>query len=280
MWKDALAVEKNLTVLGLVGIEDPLRDEVIEAINQCRRANVVVRMVTGDFINTAKAIARQCNIFKEGDMAMTGAEFSQMSKTEVLEILPKLRVMARSSPRDKYRLVSVLMEAGEVVAGTSDGSNDSAALKKANVGLSMGFAVLSLPRLPLTVSFLMTTLIVAALKWGRCIYDNVKSFLQFQLTVNFAAMSIEFGSIALHESPLKTIQLLWVNLIMDSLGALAPATRGPTDALLNRPPFGEADSLLSPILTRTIAGQATYQLAILLFILFGAHSRPDDPLRR
>ena len=275
MWKDALAVEKNLTVLGLVGIQDPLRDEVIEAINQCRRANVVVRMVTGDFINTAKAIARQCNILKEGDMAMTGAEFSQMSKTEVLEILPKLRVMARSSPRDKYRLVSVLMEAGEVVAVTGDGSNDSAALKKANVGLSMGLCGTELAKIASDIVILDDNFnsIVAALKWGRCIYDNVKSFLQFQLTVNFTAMIIAFiGSIALHESPLKTIQLLWVNLIMDSLGALALATRGPTDALLNRPPYGEADSLLSPILIRNIAGQATYQLAILLFILFGARS--------
>lgn len=274
-WKDAIPVEQNLTVLALVGIQDPLRDEVIDAINQCRRANVVVRMVTGDFINTAKAIAKQCNILGDGDVAITGAEFSQMSKMEVLDIIPKLKVMARSSPRDKYRLVSVLMEAGEVVAVTGDGSNDSAALKKANVGLSMGLCGTELAKIASDIVILDDNFnsIVAALKWGRCIYDNVKSFLQFQLTVNFAAMIIAFiGSIALHESPLKTIQLLWVNLIMDSLGALALATRGPTDALLNRAPYGEADSLLSLVLIRNIAGQAIYQLAVLLFLLFGARS--------
>jgi Ca2+-transporting ATPase len=113
--------------------------------------------------------------------------------------------------------------------------------------------------------------IVSALKWGRCVYDNVRGFLQLQQTVNLAAMFIAFvGSCVLKESPLKTIQLLWVNLIMDSLGALALATRSPSDALLLRPPYGESDGLISNVLVRNITGHVVYQMAVLLIVMFGA----------
>ena len=181
--------------------------------------------------------------------------------------------MARSSPNDKLRLVQLLMEAGEVVAVTGDGSNDSPALSQANVGLSMGMCGTELAKMASDIVILDDNFnsIVSALKWGRCIYDNVRSFLQFQLTVNFAAMFIAFiGSCVLENSPLKTIQLLWVNLIMDSFGALALATRGPSDALLNRPPYGESDGLISNVLLRNILGHVIYQSAVLLLILFGA----------
>ena len=272
-WEDPLNVEKDLTVIGLVGIEDPLRPEVIHAIEQCDTARVVVRMVTGDYINTAKAIAKQCNILKDDSIAMLGEEFARKSKTDLIEILPRLRVLARSSPRDKLRLVSLLMEAGEVVAVTGDGSNDSPALKKANVGLSMGQCGTELAKMASDIVILDDNFnsIVSALKWGRCVYDNVRGFLQFQLTVNFSAMLIAFiGSCVLHESPLKTIQLLWVNLIMDSLGALALATRSPSDALLHRPPYGESDGLISNVLFRNIAGHVVYQMIVLMLLLFGA----------
>lgn len=274
-WEDPNVVEQNLTIIGIVGIQDPLRPEVKHAIDQCKTARVVVRMVTGDFINTAKAISKECGILDDDGIAMTGEEFSTKSKIELLDILPRLRVMARSSPRDKFRLVSLLMECGEVVAVTGDGSNDSAALKKANVGLSMGQCGTELAKMASDIVILDDNFnsIVSALRWGRCVYDNVRGFLQFQLTVNFAAMIIAFiGSVALHDSPLKALQLLWVNLIMDSLGALALATRGPCDALLLRPPYGESDGLISNVLLRNIIGHCIYQLAILNLILFGAKS--------
>ena len=272
-WEDPQNVEKDLTVIGLVGIEDPLRPEVVHAIEQCDTARVIVRMVTGDYINTAKAIARQCNIMKDDSIAMLGEDFAKKSKTELMEILPNLRVLARSSPRDKLRLVSLLMEAGEVVAVTGDGSNDSPALKKANVGLSMGQCGTELAKMASDIVILDDNFnsIVSALKWGRCVYDNVRGFLQFQLTVNFCAMLIAFiGSCVLHESPLKTIQLLWVNLIMDSLGALALATRGPSEALLLRPPYGESDGLISNVLFRNILGHVIYQMIVLMLLLFGS----------
>jgi Ca2+-transporting ATPase len=274
-WDDPANVETELIVIALVGIEDPLRPEVRDAIRNCDIAGVLVRMVTGDFINTAKAIATQCGILKPDGVAMLGEDFAGKSKTDLIDILPRLQVLARSSPRDKLRLVTLLMEAGEVVAVTGDGSNDSPALKKANVGLSMGLCGTELAKMASDIVILDDNFqsIVSALKWGRCVYDNVRGFLQFQLTVNFAAMIIAFvGSCVLEESPLKTIQLLWVNLIMDSLGALALATRGPSDSLLLRPPYGESDGLISNVLLRNIIGHVTYQLAVLLLIMFGAKS--------
>ena len=273
-FKDPANVEKDLTVIAIVGIQDPLRPEVIKAVQNCRTAGVVVRMVTGDFIATAKAIAKECGILDEslGEIAMEGQEFSRLDKLQLLETAPKLRVMARSSPMDKLRLVSFLMEAGEVVAVTGDGSNDSPALKQADVGLSMGRCGTELAKMASDIVILDDNFnsIVAALKWGRCIYDNVRGFLQFQLTVNMSAMLVAFiGAVYLHESPLKTIQLLWVNLIMDSFGALALATRGPSEALLLRPPYGRGDSLLSNVLIRNICGHGVYQIAALLICLFG-----------
>ena len=271
-WEEPTFVEDKLTVIALVGIQDPLRPEVKKAIEDCNRARVIVRMVTGDYINTAKAISRECGILSGDSIAMLGEDFAKKSKLELIEILPKLRVLARSSPRDKLRLVSLLMEAGEVVAVTGDGSNDSPALKKANVGLSMGQCGTELAKMASDIVILDDNFnsIVSALKWGRCVYDNVRGFLQFQLTVNFTAMIIAFvGSCVLHNSPLKTIQLLWVNLIMDSLGALALATFGPTESLLHRPPYGESDGLISNVLARNIAGHCVYQLICLFLILFG-----------
>jgi Ca2+-transporting ATPase len=271
-WDDPANVETDVTVIALVGIEDPLRPEVIGAIQSCDIAGVMVRMVTGDFINTAKAIASRCGILKPDGIAMLGEEFAGKSKTDLIDILPKLQVLARSSPRDKLRLVTLLMEAGEVVAVTGDGSNDSPALKKANVGLSMGVCGTELAKMASDIVILDDNFqsIVSALKWGRCVYDNVRGFLQFQLTVNFAAMGIAFiGSCGLEESPLKTIQLLWVNLIMDSLGALALATRGPSEALLRRPPYGESDGLISNVLLRNIIGHVGYQMVVMLLCMFG-----------
>jgi Ca2+-transporting ATPase len=272
-WKVAENVERELTIIGIVGIQDPLRPEVIHAVNNCRTAGVVVRMITGDFITTARAIAKECGILDEeqGETVIEGEEFARLDKLELLRRVPNLRVMARSSPMDKLRLVAFLEECGEVVAATGDGSNDSPALKQADVGLSMGKCGTELAKMASDIVILDDNFnsIVSALKWGRCVYDNIRSFLSFQLTVNFSAMIIAFvGSCALEDSPLKTIQLLWVNLIMDSLGALALATRGPTDNLLKRPPYGRDDNMINNVIIRNIIGQVLYQTAVLVTLLF------------
>ncbi|OHS97130.1 calcium-translocating P-type ATPase, PMCA-type family protein [Tritrichomonas foetus] len=272
-WRDPANVECDLTVIGICGIRDPLRPEVPHAIELCKQAGVVVRMVTGDNINTAVSIARQCGILTEDGHAMLGKEFSAMSKVQLIDKLPNLQVLARSSPLDKYRLVSLLMECGEVVAVTGDGSNDSTALRKANVGLAMGQCGTELAKMASDIVILDDNFnsIVMALKWGRCIYDNVRSFLQFQLTVNVCAMIISFvGSCVMKSSPLRAIQLLWVSLIMDSFGALALATKAPFDSLLDRPPYGESGALISRLMYRNIIVHALFQTALCLLVLFGA----------
>jgi Ca2+-transporting ATPase len=264
--------EDDLTVIALVGMEDPLRPEVIGAVEKCERAGVTVRMVTGDFENTATAITDQCGLLLDEDaVVLKGEDFASKSKTELIDLLPHLRVLARSSPRDKLRLVSLLMEAGEVVAVTGDGSNDAPALRKANVGLSMGQCGTELARLASDIVILDDNFnsIVSALKWGRCVYDNVRGFLQFELTGAFTAMILAIvGSCVLRDSPLRPIQVLWLNLIINSLGALALATRRPSDALLLRQPYGEADQLISNVLLRNIIGHCCYQVTVLCVILF------------
>lgn len=272
-WSDPNFVESNLTMIALVGIQDPLRPEVPLAIQRCKEAGVVVRMVTGDFIATARAISKQCGIISsETDIVMEGAEFASLSKTQLIDKIDNLRVLARSSPTDKYRLVSLLMECGEVVAVTGDGSNDSAALKKANVGFAMGMCGTELAKVASDIVILDDNFssIVSALKWGRGIYDNLRCFLTFQIPVNFVAVACAIvGSIAIGDSPLKPIQVLWMNLIDDSLGALALATRPPADFLLKRAPYGSNDSIVSNIVFRNIAFQTCYQILCLFLILFG-----------
>ena len=272
-WENVEYAESKLTFICMVGIQDPLRPEVPDAIQACEEAGVVVRMVTGDFIATAKAISRGCGILKnDDDIVMEGREFASMSKVELLDKIDKLKVLARSSPTDKYRLVTLLMECGEVVAVTGDGSNDSAALKKANVGFSMGICGTELAKIASDIVILDDNFksIVSALKWGRAVYDNLRCFLTFQIPINIVAVvCCIIGSIVYRTSPLKPIQILWMNLINDSLGALALATRPPTDNLLKRQPYGESDGLISNVVLRNILVASCYQVVVLFLIMFG-----------
>jgi Ca2+-transporting ATPase len=280
------AAETDLIVIGVAAISDPIRPEVPDAIKACRTAGVTVRMVTGDNIETAKAIAKECGIYNESDggICMTGNEFRSTPKLELLEKLPRLAVLGRSTPMDKFRLVRTLKEVGEVVAVTGDGTNDAIALKTANVGLSMGLCGTEIAKEASDICILDDNFksIMMALMWGRCVFDNVRRFLQFQLTVNVAAVFIAFiGSILGEgESPLKPIQLLWVNMIMDSLGALALATEKPRPYLLERPPYGRKVPLLSPVLLLNIAGQGIYQIIIsVLMMTIGDKIWKNTPLR-
>jgi Ca2+-transporting ATPase len=275
-WEDPKFAEDKLTFICMVGIQDPLRPEVPAAIEACESAGVVVRMVTGDFIATARAISQGCGILKnDTDIVMEGKEFASMSKVELLDKIDNLRVLARSSPTDKYRLVTLLMECGEVVAVTGDGSNDSAALKKANVGFSMGICGTELAKVASDIVILDDNFksIVSALKWGRGIYDNIRCFLTFQIPVNMVAVACSvIGSAVFDSSPLKPIQILWMNLINDSLGALALATRPPTENLLKRPPYGDSDGLVSNVVFRNIVVQSVYQIIVEFLIMFGHDS--------
>jgi len=260
--KDREVLESGMTMIAIFAIRDPLRDEIKDSVILCHNAGINIRMVTGDNIDTAKAISLDAGIIKADEVnkeyvCMTGAEFRELvgglkkiedpsgngrlkeeigNKQMFKQIAKNLKVLARSTPEDKYTLVIGLKEIGSVVAVTGDGTNDAPALKVADVGFSMGITGTEVAKEASDIVLLDDNFssIVTAVKWGRNIYTNVRKFLQFQLTVNCAAMFIVFlGGMVLGEAPLTSVQMLWVNLIMDTFAALALATEPPSLELLN-----------------------------------------------
>nr|XP_056706497.1 plasma membrane calcium-transporting ATPase 1-like [Euleptes europaea] len=285
-WDNEDDIIKDLTCITIVGIEDPVRPEVPAAIRKCQNAGIVVRMITGDNIDTARAVAVKCGILQLEDnfICLEGKEFNQrirspdgVIKQELLDqVWPRLRVLARSSPADKYVLVegiinSDITEQRHVVAVTGDGTNDGPALKKADVGFAMGIAGTDVAK---EASDIILTddnfsSIVKAVMWGRNVYDSISKFLQFQLTVNIVAVIVAFtGACITQNSPLKAVQMLWVNLIMDTLASLALATEKPTEALLKRKPYGRNKPLISRTMLKNILCHAFYQLAVVFGLLF------------
>ncbi|KAJ3009739.1 UNVERIFIED_CONTAM: Calcium-transporting ATPase 10, plasma membrane-type [Siphonaria sp. JEL0065] len=267
--------EHDLTWIALVAIKDPLRREVPGAVATCQRAGLTIRMVTGDNILTACKIARECGIMFGDGMALEGPVFRAMSEEEKMAVIPKLQVLARSSPADKHTLVSLLKNMGEVVAVTGDGTNDAPALKEADVGFAMGISGTQIARNACDIVLLDDNFVslVCAIRWGRNVLNSIRKFLQFQLGVNLVAIILTFvGSVTVGDSPLNTVQLLWVNLIMDSLGALALASDDPDEDILDHPPHARTASLLSPYMKEYILTQLSYQLICTLGLLVGIDS--------
>ncbi|RAL01606.1 putative calcium-translocating P-type ATPase(PMCA-type) [Aspergillus ibericus CBS 121593] len=267
---------REMTWIGVVGIQDPLRPEVPAAIQKCHAAGVQVKMVTGDNIVTATAIASSCGIKTEDGIVMEGPKFRQLSDDEMDRVIPRLQVLARSSPEDKRILVARLKKLGETVAVTGDGTNDGPALKTADVGFSMGIAGTEVAKEASSIILLDDNFksIVTAIAWGRAVNDAVAKFLQFQITVNITAVILTFVS-SLYSSKstsvLNAVQLLWVNLIMDTFAALALATDAPTEKILNRKPVPKSASLFTVIMWKMILGQALYQLAVTFMLYFGGN---------
>lgn len=258
------------TCIGIVGIKDPVRPGVKESVALCRSAGITVRMVTGDNINTAKAIARECGILTDDGIAIEGPDFREKSLEELLQLVPKIQVMARSSPLDKHTLVKHLRTTfGEVVAVTGDGTNDAPALHEADIGLAMGIAGTEVAKESADVIILddnFSTIVTVA-KWGRSVYINIQKFVQFQLTVNVVALIVNFSSACLTgNAPLTAVQLLWVNMIMDTLGALALATEPPNDDLMKRSPVGRKGNFISNVMWRNILGQSLYQFVVIWYL--------------
>ncbi|KAF3388158.1 Calcium-transporting ATPase 2 [Talaromyces pinophilus] len=266
---------KDMTWIGVVGIQDPLRPEVPDAIQKCNSAGVQVKMVSGDNLKTATAIARACGILTDG-IVLEGPKFRQLSDAELDEVAPRLQVLARSSPDDKRVLVERLKRLGETVAVTGDGTNDGPALKTADVGFSMGIAGTEVAKEASSIILLDDNFksIITALAWGRAVNDAVSKFLQFQITVNITAVILTFVS-AVHsgsnESVLTAVQLLWVNLIMDTFAALALATDGPNDKILQRKPVPKSAPLFTMNMWKMIIGQSIYKLVVTLTLYFAGH---------
>ncbi|KAK2752760.1 hypothetical protein FQN55_005892 [Onygenales sp. PD_40] len=274
---------KDMTFLSVVGIQDPLRPGVTESVIQCQKAGVFVRMVTGDNLTTAKAIAKECGIFTSGGVAMEGPVFRKLGSQEMNEIIPKLQVLARSSPEDKKILVARLKKLGETVAVTGDGTNDAPALKTADVGFSMGIAGTEVAKEASAIILMDDnfTSIVKAISWGRTVNDAVKKFLQFQITVNITAVVLTFVSAVAsgdEESVLTAVQLLWVNLIMDTFAALALATDPPTATVLDRRPEPKSAPLITLTMWKMIIGQSIYQLVVTFILNFAGPSILDYDL--
>mmetsp|Transcript_3637 Transcript_3637/g.2702 ORF Transcript_3637/g.2702 Transcript_3637/m.2702 type:complete len:287 (+) Transcript_3637:1315-2175(+) len=220
---------------------------------------------------------------------MTGAEFRKHfgglkeeivggEKREVIanvhafrEVIKELRVLARSSPMDKYILVTGLKNEGNVVAVTGDGTNDAPALKKANVGFAMGMTGTEVAKEAADIILLDDNFgsIITAIKWGRNVYDGIRKFLQFQLTVNLVAMFMALlGGVVLGESPLNAIQMLWVNLIMDTFAALALATEPPKEDVIKGKPYGKTESIINAVIWRSVLTQTFFQITVLTIFLF------------
>lgn len=270
-------VFEEMTFLGLVGIQDPLRDGVAKAVKRCQEAGIVVRMVTGDNVTTATAIATQCGIKTIDGSVMEGPKFRQLSNGEIDKILPRLQVLARSSPDDKRILVARLKHLGETVAVTGDGTNDGPALKIADVGFSMGIAGTEVAKEASAIILLDDNFssIVSAIMWGRSVNDAVAKFLQFQITVNITAVVLAFISAVSSpdsHSVLSAVQLLWVNLIMDTFAALALATDAPTEKILDRKPTPKRAALITTNMWKMIIGQAIYQLVVTFTLYFAGFS--------
>lgn len=260
-------------MLGIFGIQDPVRAGVAEAVYTCQKAGVFVRMVTGDNIVTAKAIAQECGIYTPGGIAIEGPKFRKLSSRQMNQIIPRLQVIARSSPDDKKILVNQLKKLGETVAVTGDGTNDAQALKNADVGFAMGITGTEVAKEASDIILMDDNFssIVKAMAWGRTVCDAVKKFLQFQITVNITAVILTFVSAVASDSEdsvLSAVQLLWVNLIMDTFAALALATDPPTPTVLDRRPESKSDPLITLTMWKMIIGQSIYQLVVTFVLNF------------
>ena len=261
-----------LHFIGIAAISDPVRDDVPAAVAECLSAGIDVKIVTGDTPATAKEIGRQIGLWTAEDTDrnhITGSEFAALSDEELLERVQSLKIMSRARPLDKQRLVRLLQQKGEVVAVTGDGTNDAPALNFANVGLSMGSGT-SVAKDASDITLLDDSFrsIATAVMWGRSLYRNIQRFILFQLTINFAAIVVFLaGSVMETEMPLTVTQILWVNIIMDTLAAMAMASLPPQHEVMRERPRRRDASIVSRAMVRTIATCGSIFVVVLLGML-------------
>ncbi|OAA73397.1 P-type calcium ATPase [Cordyceps fumosorosea ARSEF 2679] len=258
----------GLVHIGVFGIRDPLRPEVVDSVKRCQDAGVFVRMITGDNFATAKAVATECGIYTSGGIAMDGPTFRRLSPEQLDSVIPRLQVLARSSPEDKLLLVSRLRGMNETVAVTGDGTNDALALKAADVGFAMGIQGTEVAKEAASIILLDDNFasIVKALSWGRTVNDAVKKFCQFQFTINITAGIITVISELVGDSIFTVVQLLWINLIMDIFASLGLATDHPSPDFLKRKPEPRNAPIVSITMWKMILGQSIYQLLVVFLV--------------
>lgn len=250
-------METNMIFDGFVAISDPLREDVYEAVKNCRRAGIDLKILTGDNIITATAIAKELHILENGQIAVEAKDIFDKDDEELLQLLPCISVIARSTPTIKMRIVKLLKSQGNVVAVTGDGINDAPALKNADVGIAMGISGTDVSKEASDIVLLDDSFstIVKAIAWGRGIYENFKHFIQFQLTVNVASVTVVLVSIILgFKAPFTALQLLWINLIMDGPPALTLGLEPIYSDLMAHPPTKRNESIVSmPMVLRIVS---------------------------
>ncbi len=274
-------LEHSLTLLGIVGITDPMREDVPGAIQVAREAGIDVKMVTGDSVETATVLSQQLGLLQSDSIIMRGEDFREKSDEELTRDLPRLKTLARAEPLDKLRLVNLHKKQNLVVAVTGDGTNDAPALKAADVGLSMGLSGTEVAKEASDIVLLDDNFasIMKAVHWGRTLYENIQKFIQFQLTINFSALMTAFLSpflniflepvfgITLLEIPLTVVQLLWINLIMDTLAVLALCLEPPSEDTMQRKPVGRSEPFITRVMWENILGMGTYFTLALIVLM-------------
>jgi Ca2+-transporting ATPase len=293
------ALESGLVFVGFLAIRDPLRDDVKDAVDQCRRAGIEVKMITGDNVETARAIAYDIGLIERRDAAidtpdavvLTSPHFNELHarltelkkrgelsgddnrrREELTRQLTGLRVLARARPLDKYKMVELLQEQQQVVAVTGDGTNDAPALKKADVGLAMGIAGTEVAKEASKIVLLddAFSTIVKAVHWGRSLYENIQRFIQFQLTINVSALTIAFlGPFFGVRPPFTVLQLLWINVIMDTFASIALCSEPPRPGIMNAPPKRKDENIVTPAMVKTIFATAAFFVVIMMVLLIG-----------
>jgi Ca2+-transporting ATPase len=308
-------LEQGLVFAGFVAIRDPLRDDVKDAVARCRAAGIEVKMITGDNVETARAIACDIGLVARRDepidtadaVVLTSPEFNrrytllkglkdgsapsndgEMERTTLADRLAGMRVLARARPLDKYKMVDLLQERGQVVAVTGDGTNDAPALKKADVGLAMGIAGTEVAKEASKIVLLDDSFatIVKAVHWGRSLYENIQRFIQFQLTINVSALTIAFlGPFLGVRPPFTVLQLLWINVIMDTFASIALCSEPPRAGVMASPPKRKDENIVTPAMVKTIFLTAGFFVVVMVTLLLGmehfhwfeAGSGPEPP---
>ena len=263
----------NLCFMGVVGIEDPVREDVKAAMEECVHAGIDIKIVTGDNMATAREIGRQIGIWHHDtpdEDIIDGRTFAALSKEELLQRVDHLKIIARARPMDKKRLVEALQALNHVVAVTGDGTNDAPALNVAHVGLSMGSGTsVAKEASDITIIDNSFASIARAVKWGRSLYQNIQRFLLFQLTVNVAAcLLVLCGAFMGTDTPLTVTQMLWVNLIMDTFAAFALSALPPTDRVMNDKPRDRKAFILDRSMLENILGVGIFFFVLLVALLF------------
>ncbi|MEG1552166.1 MAG: calcium-translocating P-type ATPase, PMCA-type [Kiritimatiellia bacterium] len=259
--------ESHMVYDGFVAITDPLRAEVYEAVKQCRSAGIELKMLTGDNLITATAIANELHLLDEGHRAVEARELEALDDAAFAAILPSVRVIARSTPTVKLRVVNTLKKLGNVVAVTGDGINDAPAIKHADVGIAMGITGTEVSKEASDILLLDDSFstIIRAIQWGRGIYENFQRFILFQLTVNLSSVVVVLASILMgFPMPFTALELLWINLVMDGPPALTLGLEPIRKSLLDRPPTPRNASIVTPSMLIRILMIGIYISVIIL----------------